>query len=223
MITQLIWTIWNPMSSFPKKADKLNLSLCRHMASLGHSELIWNMFVENVRYNRQKSTKGMFWLCLKPEIDFHLTVLWIKMYFFNWQLSECYISHIHAYILLKALENKVTFSSPEVMLGLLHFTAPLVYSQFQLMCDLMTCRCLRRTTQHSINASLTRPQLALPRKTLNVWRKKFENRNSCLLVIIQRTSDCTMRWRSCRPLARRRKRRCFGRMRSCEWKSTISG
>ena len=27
MITQLIWTIWTPMSSVPKKADKLNLSL----------------------------------------------------------------------------------------------------------------------------------------------------------------------------------------------------
>ena len=27
MITRLIWTIWTPMSSVPKKADKLNLSL----------------------------------------------------------------------------------------------------------------------------------------------------------------------------------------------------
>ena len=27
MITWLIWTIWNPMSSVPRKADKLNLSL----------------------------------------------------------------------------------------------------------------------------------------------------------------------------------------------------
>ena len=27
MITRLIWTIWTPMASVPKKADKLNLSL----------------------------------------------------------------------------------------------------------------------------------------------------------------------------------------------------
>ena len=30
MITRLIWTIWTPMSSVPKKADKLNLSLFLH-------------------------------------------------------------------------------------------------------------------------------------------------------------------------------------------------
>ena len=29
MITRLIWTIWTPMSSVPKKADKLNLSLAQ--------------------------------------------------------------------------------------------------------------------------------------------------------------------------------------------------
>ena len=27
MITRLIWTIWTPLSSVPKKANKLNLSL----------------------------------------------------------------------------------------------------------------------------------------------------------------------------------------------------
>ena len=30
MITRLIWTIWTPMSSVPKEADKLNLPLIGH-------------------------------------------------------------------------------------------------------------------------------------------------------------------------------------------------
>ena len=34
MITWLIWTIWNPMSSVPKKADKLNLSLSLSLTCL---------------------------------------------------------------------------------------------------------------------------------------------------------------------------------------------
>ena len=40
MIKQLMWTIWTPMSSVPKKADKLNLSpSCHQRASLGSNEL----------------------------------------------------------------------------------------------------------------------------------------------------------------------------------------
>ena len=34
MITQLIWTIWTPMSSVPKKADKLNLSLLQENTAM---------------------------------------------------------------------------------------------------------------------------------------------------------------------------------------------
>ena len=34
MITRLIWTIWTPVSSVPKKADKLNLSLSLSLSLL---------------------------------------------------------------------------------------------------------------------------------------------------------------------------------------------
>ena len=37
MIKRLIWTIWTPMSSVLKKADKLNLSLSLH-GSIGKKE-----------------------------------------------------------------------------------------------------------------------------------------------------------------------------------------
>ena len=37
MIKRLIWTIWTPMSSVLKKADKLNLSLSRHDAKQASS------------------------------------------------------------------------------------------------------------------------------------------------------------------------------------------
>ena len=39
MIKQLIWTIWTPVSSVLKKADKLNLSLSLFLSALGLGEL----------------------------------------------------------------------------------------------------------------------------------------------------------------------------------------
>ena len=45
MIIRLIWTIWTPMSSVPKKADKFNLSLSLGFWPGEVMEKSWNFFL----------------------------------------------------------------------------------------------------------------------------------------------------------------------------------
>ena len=49
MITRLIWTIWTPMSSVPKKADKLNLSLSLSLSG-GRGVVCWKSNCWIVRF-----------------------------------------------------------------------------------------------------------------------------------------------------------------------------
>ena len=50
MITWLIWTIWTPVSSVPKKADKLNLSLDERMPP--HILTRWDRMTHNASINK---------------------------------------------------------------------------------------------------------------------------------------------------------------------------
>ena len=65
MITQLIWTIWIPMSSIPQKADKLNLSLSgytgiRIMLMICHLTFIMHLYQFQLNANRHNSISHSF-------------------------------------------------------------------------------------------------------------------------------------------------------------------
>ena len=75
MIKRLIWTIWTPMSSVLKKADKLNLSLSLSMGIYPHLLLQYPMWYSYI--------SGVTMLCVF-KFSFHLKCLTCRSTYKAW-------------------------------------------------------------------------------------------------------------------------------------------
>ena len=88
MITRLIWTIWTPMSSVPKKADKLNLSL--HIAKHSKDFLsLHHVLSESISV---LSAWCMLWYIDTTVCKIMYMELWKSLCDdMHWQQGKCYI------------------------------------------------------------------------------------------------------------------------------------
>ena len=103
MITQLIWTIWTPMSSVPKEADKLNLSLSEFCFSVLFADDT-NMFITG---------KDMDVLCQQLNKDLRNVQEWLQC---NKLSLNVLITHYMVFTPRKKLINDIDIKIHDVQI-----------------------------------------------------------------------------------------------------------